>query len=268
MTKRESRPSDIDIRKLMPDLKTILKHADPEYSERIHREAMDNPELDAAIAARDKALAELEAQEDARRGTEEAEKGEDPLGVEGTRRVREAAAPPRVSAPSLRGKGGVEDAIDPAVLPSANAQRTEAADGGAHATPEDPNADPARGRTASRRPLPRWIAPGILVLALSPLAMWAAVSRIPSKQATENRAHAAEPASSSAATSATATAGVATPPQRHDTEPKASAEPAPMKPAEDAGASAPRPRPSAGPVHRPLIRPPATANPVAPDILP
>src|SRR5690242_7124134 len=46
------RDSEDDIRNYLPDLATIVKRADPAYSEKLYREAMDNPELDQALAER------------------------------------------------------------------------------------------------------------------------------------------------------------------------------------------------------------------------
>jgi hypothetical protein len=156
------RDSETDIRKLMPDLATILKHADPAHSEQIYREAMDNPELDAAVAERDRQIAARDGRPSAP-SRPEAPRGSDD-------------SPVRVSAPSPWATGPAGHAIHKAVLPSADAPKAEPL----------PVTSPIPQRAARprRRALPRWVLPGMGAVVLSPLTMWAVMSRLPSRQAT------------------------------------------------------------------------------------
>src|SRR5262245_35409519 len=138
------RDSDTDIRKLLPDMKTILKHADPAYSERIYREAMDNPELDAAVAERDRALAEMEGREGPGESVPPAGATAAPAGEE-----------VRVSAPSPWAKAAPAGDIDKSALPSASAPTAEAPAVAPPVTsPVLPEKAEQRG-PAARRPLPK-----------------------------------------------------------------------------------------------------------------
>jgi hypothetical protein len=158
------RDSEDDIRKYLPDVATILKRADPARSEQLYREAMDNPELDAALAERRQRLGE-----DA-----DGEQGAEAMTLPGPVAPTDQAA--RVSAPSPWAKGAGDVAIDKAALPSATAPKPQEA-----ATV--PRVASAEGkRPKRRRGPPKWVFPGMAAIALSPLAMWAVMSRLPPRQ--------------------------------------------------------------------------------------
>jgi hypothetical protein len=178
MAKRES---DTDIRKFLPDLPSILKRADPAYGEKIYREAMDNPELDEAIAERDRAIAEMEGRE----GTNESV----PPEMEAREATGESVPPDdeitaphvvgtRVSAPSPWATAA-PNAIDRSALPSATAPSAEVPGAAPPVTSPVQPRGAAQAQLSGRRKLPRWVFPGILAIALAPLAMWAVMSTLP-----------------------------------------------------------------------------------------
>jgi hypothetical protein len=177
------RDSEDDIRYYLPDLATILKRADPARSDKNYREAMDNPELDAALAERRQRL-----------GEDDGMTIPGPAAANGAVSMPEAQ-PARVSAPSPWAKAANELAIDKAALPSATAPKPEGPDAAPQMTA--PRAEATRPKR--RRALPKWVFPGIAAIALAPLAMWAVVSKLPPRQALSvssaaASARAAEPA--------------------------------------------------------------------------
>ncbi len=250
----EKRDSDDDIRKYLPDLKTILRHADPAYSDEVLREAMDNPELDAALEERKRGLEALEQGRTSEAGARHGELSTPP-GVPG-------AVPLRVSAPSPWAKAASGDAIDKSALPSASAPKTDVPAAAPVTSPIRPanEARPPKKRGA----LPMWVLPGMLAIALSPFAMWAVVSMLPPRHPVELPAsavpstQATAPAPSAALTSTTTVTPAALSPDRV---------PLPATTV-DAGAVAPpssavaeSPRPVTGTM---IKKPPKATVPVAP----
>lgn len=155
-----ARDSDDDIRKYLPDLKAIRRAADPAYSDKMLQEALDNPELDAALV--------------------EMKQGASPSAPPGGSAppTPEGSAEPQPSAPSPWTKGVLPsgDRIDQSALPSAAAPNAGAAVAG---RPRSPAAErtPARGR---RRGLPKWLVAVLAVLAvLGPATMVAIVMKTP-----------------------------------------------------------------------------------------
>lgn len=200
------RDSDDDIRKLFPDLKTILRHADPAHAERVLREAQDNPELDEALAERERNRASESSDDLGERTT-----------LSGTAGTAPVVAPPprRGSAPSPWAKDPAEYVLDKAALPSANAPRPEKP---AAAPPVTSPITPADARPApvnGRRTMPGWVLPIAAAIALSPLAMWAVASRLPpprtAPQSASSSAQAPVPAVSDSAIQPTVASSAPTP---------------------------------------------------------
>ena len=198
MSKRD-RKSEDDIRKLLPDVATILRHADPAYSEKMLQEAMDNPELDAALEDRKRGLDALDREAQASADT----------ATEGT---------VRVSAPSPWAHENAGGGIDKSALPSAAAPKVEVPAAAPPVTAPIRSAAMAERGGDGRRALPRWILPAIAAIALSPFMMWAVVSSLPPR-------HPQNPGSSAQATASAAPAPSAAPSADRSADPTPSAAP-------------------------------------------
>jgi hypothetical protein len=159
---KRSRENDDEIRKYFPpDLATIIRHADPSAHEKARREAMEDPELQAAVAQvrefrkREAQQADAETFADTKPSAPEAPKG-------------------GVSASSPWAERGDGVVIDKAALPSSSGPKPEALapkqfDRAASAISESS----AQPRRAAR---PRWLFLAVVAIAASPVAMWAVMS--------------------------------------------------------------------------------------------
>jgi hypothetical protein len=254
------RDSDTDIRKYMPDLATILKHADPAHSDRIYREAMDNPELDAAVAERDRQLAAMDGRSSA------------PSGTDGSPAAGDA--PARVSAPSPWATSA-EHVVDKAALPSADLPKTE--------PPPVTSPIPRRVARNRRRALPRWVLPAMGAVVLSPLVMWMVMSKVPPRHpvpvpaASPSQVQAPAPSSSETPTmpsaAPSASTGPTAAPSAQSSAPAATSAPPPVptavpqkhapRGALDDPHKSPAP-PAPPPTVEPAPPPPASAAPAAP----
>lgn len=162
-----ARDSDDDIRNYLPDLSTIMRKADPAYGEKILREAMDNPELDAALAERRK----------------ETSDGGDP--AESAGKAPEAAKA-GANAPSPWAKASSEEPIDRAALPSASAPKAQAAAVEPNGTSPIKILSEKGARPQGRRTLPLWLFVVAATVALvSPIAMWLISSKLPPRAVPE-----------------------------------------------------------------------------------
>ncbi len=241
------RDSDDDIRKLFPDLKTILRHADPAHAERMLREAQDNPELDEALAERERNRARESSDDLGERTT-----------LSGTAGAAPVVAPRRGSAPSPWAKDPAEYVLDKAALPSANAPRSEKP---AVAPPVTSRIVTAEARPApvnGRRTLPGWVLPIAAAIALSPFAMWAVASKLPPRTAPQS-------ASSSVQVPAPVVSDSAAQPSIASSAPTPSGSATSAAAVPPTAPSAPEPAPSAAevPTRRPLEPRPRTPGPDA-----
>jgi hypothetical protein len=233
-----ARDSDDNIQKYLPDLATIRREADPAYAEKKLREALNNPELDAA-------LAELK---------EELKEGEHPFAFPSVPPVLKAQGGGAASTAGASTQAvAAPPPIEKGMLPSSFAPIV--------ATPVVKPIAPAVVRrtvpSRKRMRLPGWAIAALAVLAvLGPVAMMMIFSKLPAP-APRAAVSAVLPAVSAAAEVAASVRSAAAMP--------------PLPPDADAGAPAVAPTP---PVPNTAKKPPptpvrtaTTAPTVAPDIM-